>query len=208
MRAWSAIDFDSSLPKTLLVAFRRLTVSLIVARVALACAGCSLFSDKPAPATPPTAQQLQSYAEQQTALRNDASRPQNEHCDELVAATPGVEEIRLHQGAVESRQWTLIANGANWRWVFVRTTDGSPEGWAPKPGIDKLNFEPRLEPTLSTGANVFLAYASVDPQNPADSPRSAALRDTFGTPQGGFTWRGRRYAYALTPELPCFPRLQ
>ena len=203
-----AIDFDPALPKTLSVAFQSLIVSSIAAGLTLASVGCSLFSAKPAPATPPTAEQLQNYANQQTVLREEASRPQSEHCDELVAATPGVEEIRLNQGAVESRQWTLIANGADWHWVFVRTTDGSPEGWAPKPGIDKLKFDPPLQPTLSTHPSVFIAYASVDPQSPADSPKSAALRDTFGVPQGGFTWRGRRYAYTLTPELPCFPHLQ
>ena len=208
MQPYRPIDFDSPVPKTLPVALQHLTVSFIAAGLTLACAGCSLFGAKPAPAPPPTAQQLQAYAQQQAELRNDASRPQIEHCDELAAATPGVEELRLNQGNVESRQWTLIANGADWRWVFVRTTDGSPEGWAPKPGIDKLKFEPPLESSLSAHASVFLAYASVDPKDPAESPRSAALRDTFGVPQGGFTWRGRRYAYTLTPELPCFPRLQ
>jgi hypothetical protein len=203
-----AIDFESALPKTLSVAFRHLTVSSIATGLMFALVGCSLFESKPAPAPPPTAQQLEKYAQEQSELRNDASRPQNEHCDELAAATPGVEEIRLNQGAVESRQWTLIANGADWRWIFVRTTDGSPEGWAPKPGIAKLKFDPPIEPTLSTRPSIFLAYASVDAQSPADRPRSAALRDTFGVPQGGFTWRGRHYAYTLTPELPCFPRLQ
>ena len=202
------IDFESALPKTLSVAFRRLTLSSIAAGLTLAVVGCSLFESKPPPAPPPTAEQLEAYAQQQSALRTEASRPQNEHCDELAAATPGVEEIRLNQGAVESRQWTLIANGADWRWIFVRTTDGSPEGWAPKPGIDKLKFDPPIVPTLSTHPSLFLAYASVDSQSPAESPRSAALRDTFGVPQGGFTWRGRRYAYTLAPELPCFPRLQ
>jgi hypothetical protein len=204
-----AIDFDLSDQKTLPMAdWRRALVPLIATCLTLACAGCSLFSPKPPPPTPPTAQQLEAYAQQETALRDEASRPQNEHCDELAAATPGVEEIRMNQGAVESRQWTLISNGLDRHWVFVRVTDGSSEGWAPKPGIDKLGFQPPLEPTLKSRPSVFVAYASIDAQNPADSPKSAALRDSFGAAQGSFTWRGHKYAYALSPELPCFPRLQ
>ena len=134
--------------------------------------------------------------------------PEDQHCDELAAATPGVEEIRSDQKQVESRQWTLLANGSDRKWAFVRTADGTAQGWAPKPGIDKLDFEPPLEPVLATTSSVFLAYAPADVADPADSQRFVAMRDAFGVAQGTFTWHGRKYAYTLAPELPCFPRFQ
>ena len=165
---------------------------------------------KPISANPPTQQQMEAYAAQQTALRNDASNPGEEspqHCDQLAAATPGVEELRINHGAVESRQWTLIGNGSAHRWVFVRAPDASADGWAPKPGLDKLDFQPPLEPALTAGSNHFLAYAPVQSENLAESDRSAIAREVFGSAQGEFTWRGRKYSYRLTPELPCFPQL-
>lgn len=175
----------------------------------LACGGCSLSRSKTTSPDPAIQQQeLQSYIRQQTMLRDEASRPENEHCDELAAATPGVEEVRSNESLVESRQWTLIANGSDRHWVFVRPADGAPAGWTPKPGIDKLNFQPPLEPALATRASVFLAYAPVDSAEPAGNQRFTAMRDAFGVAQGTFTWRGHKYAYALSPELPCFPRLQ
>jgi len=189
---------------------RRIVLSSIAGVLTLASAGCSLFRSKtPPPANPAVQQQeLQAYIQQQTELRDDASRPENEHCDELAAATPGVEEVRSNDNQVDSRQWTLIANGSERHWVFVRTADGSPAGWAPKPGIDKLDFQPPLEPALATRASMFLAYAPLDSANPADSQRFAAMRDSFGVAQGTFSWHGHKYAYTLTPELPCFSRLQ
>jgi len=153
---------------------------------------------------------VESYAEQQTALRNEASRPDQtspEHCDQLVAATPSVEELRINQGTPESRQWTLIGNGASHRWVFVRAPDASADGWAPKPGLDKLNFQPPIEPALTAGSTHFLAYAPVQSGDIAESQRSANIRDLFGAAQGEFTWRGKKYSYTVTPELPCFPKL-
>lgn len=182
----------------------RAACSLAAGLLALSSSGC-FSSVKP---IPPTQQQLEAYAQQETALRRDASGPPQEHCDELATASPGVEEIRSNHGAVESRQWTLIADGAARRWVFVRVTDGGPDGWAPKPGIDKLNFQPPLEPALAATPDLFLAYAPQDGQTPADSRQSATARSVFGPPQGDFTWRGRKYSYTLTAELPCFPRLQ
>ncbi len=179
--------------------------------LAVASAGCFHFGVKPLPANPPTQQQLEAYAEQQTALRREASHPKaeaGEYCDQLAAATPGVEELRINHGSVESRQWTLIANGSARRWVFVRPVDGPPDGWAPKPGLDKLNFQPSLEPALTAGSSVFLAYAPIESQTLDDSQKSATEREVFGPAQGNFTWRGRKYSYTLTPELPCFPRLQ
>ena len=161
-------------------------------------------------ANPPTQQQMQAYADQQTALRNEASRPDRasqEHCDQLAAATPGVEELRINNGTVESRQWTLIGDGSAHRWVFVRAPDASAGGWAPKPGVDKLKFQPPLEPALTAGSSHFLAYAPVESGDIAESQRSATIREVFGAAQGEFTWRGRKYSYTLTPELPCFPKL-
>jgi hypothetical protein len=153
---------------------------------------------------------MQAIADQQTALRNEASSPDQasqEHCDQLATATPGVEEIRINQGAVESRQWTLIGDGSAHRWVFVRAPDASADGWAPKPGLDKLNFQPPLEPALTAGSSHFLAYAPVQSGDVAENQKSATVRDLFGAAQGEFTWRGRKYNYTLTPELPCFPQL-
>jgi hypothetical protein len=181
--------------------------SLIAEALALACAGCFLHSTvKP---VPPTPQQLSAYAEQQTALRNGASRGNDEpRCDQLATATPGVEELRINRGSVESRQWTLTSNGVSPRWTFVRGQDGSPDGWAPKPGLDKLNFQPPVEPALTAGSRHFLAYAPVERDTLVDSQKSSTVQQVFGAAQGDFTWRGRKYSYTLTPELPCFPMLQ
>ncbi len=184
---------------------------LIAGCLTLASAGCFHFGAKPISANQPTQQQLQAYADQQTALRTDASLPKDdlqEHCDQLVAATPGVEELRINQGAIESRQWTLLGNGSDHRWVFVRAPDSSSGGWAPKPGLDKLNFQPPLEPALTPGSSHFLSYAPVQTDSLDESQKSDTIRQVFGTAQGEFTWRGRAYSYTLTPELPCFPQLQ
>jgi hypothetical protein len=154
---------------------------------------------------------MEAYSEQQTALRNNASNPTGETqqtCDQLATATPGVEELRINQGNVESRQWTLVGNGSDHHWVFVRAPDASAGGWAPKPGLDKLDFQPPLGTALATGSSHFLAYAPVQSQDPAESERSATISQVFGAPQGEFTWRGRKYSYTLTPQLPCFPQLQ
>ena len=184
-------------------------LSLILGSLALISAGCASFRAKPI-SNPPTQQQIDAFAEQQNALRDEASSPDQfsqEHCDQLAAATPGVEEIRINQGAVESRQWTLIGDGNAHRWVFVRAPDASADGWAPKPGLDKLNFQPPLEPALTAGSSHFLAYGPVQTGDVADSQKSATIRDLFGAPQGEFTWRGRKYSYTLTPELPCYSQL-
>ncbi len=154
---------------------------------------------------------MAAYAEQQAALRQGATLPKEElqeQCDQLATATPGVEELRTNHGSIESRQWTLIANGSAPRWAFVRAKDGPPDGWAPKPGIAKLDFQPPLEPALTAGSSHFLAYAPVESHSPDDSRKSATVKDVFGAAQGYFTWRGRKYSYTLTSELPCFPRLQ
>jgi hypothetical protein len=184
-------------------------LSLIAGSLALASAGCSA---KPISANPPTQQQMQTYAQQQIDLRNNASNPTEETqqtCDQLATATPGVEELRINQGTIESRQWTLIGSGSDHHWIFVRAPDASAGGWAPKPGLDKLDFQPSLEPALAAaGSSRFLAYAPVQSQSVGESEKSAAISQLFGAPQGEFTWRGRKYSYALTGQLPCFPQLQ
>ena len=154
---------------------------------------------------------MQTFAQQQIDLRNNASNPNEETqqtCDQLATAAPGVEELRINQGTVESRQWTLIGNGSDHHWIFVRAPDASAGGWAPKPGLDKLDFQPSLEPALAAGSSRFLAYAPVQSKTVGESEKSAAISQLFGAPQGEFTWRGRKYSYALTGQLPCFPQLQ
>lgn len=186
-------------------------LSITAGSMMLAAAGCSYFGTKAAATKPATQQQLEAYAQEQTALRRDASHPNGElgeHCDELATVTPGVEEIRNNAGVVESRQWTLVANGSSRSWVYVRPVDGSSDGWAPKPGIDKLNFQPPIEPALAGPGNHFLAYAPIDGNAPDDGQRSAIARAVFGAAQGEFTWHGRKYSYIVAPELPCFPQLQ
>jgi hypothetical protein len=177
--------------------------------VAFASAGCFLHSAvKP---VAPTQQQMEAYSEQQTALRNEASHPTEtpeEHCDQLTAATPGVEEIRINGSAIESRRWTLVSDGSSPRWAFVRTNAGPSDGWAPKPGLDKLNFQPPIETFLAGGSSEFIAYAPIDSQTVDDGQKSAAAREVFGAPQGQFNWRGRAYSYTVTPQLPCFSRMQ
>jgi hypothetical protein len=184
---------------------RGAVVSLIVGWLTLAYAGCSYFAAKP---VAPTQQQMAAYGEQQAALRREASLPNEqpqEVCDQLAIATPGVEELRTTRGSVESRQWRLIANGSAPRWAFVRAEDGPADGWSPKPGIAKLGFQPPLEPALTAGSSHFLAYAPVESVSPEDSQKSAIMREAFGAAQGDFSWRGRKYSYTLTSELPCFP---
>jgi hypothetical protein len=189
-------------------ALRRAVVSLVSGCVTLASAGCFHFGAKPISANPATQQEVEAYAEQQTALRRDASAPkedQREYCGQLVTAPPGVEELRTNHGAIESRQWTLVADGSTPHWAFVRAKDSSPEGWAPKPGLDRLDFQPPIEGALAARSSLFLAYAPVQSNSVEDSEKSATIREVFGAAQGNFTWRGLKYSYTLTPALPCFP---
>jgi len=177
----------------------------------LAFGGCSLFKPKPIAPIPPTQQQLASYAQEQTALRDEVSLPKEEspeHCNQLAAATPGVEELRSDRGLVESREWLLVTNGSATNWTFVKTIDGPSDGWAPKPNIDKLDFKPPLEPSLSGRPTIFLTYAPVVSNTLEDSQQAATVREVFGSAQGEFTWHGRNYSYTMTTDLPCFPRMQ
>ena len=110
----------------------RIIFSLFAGSLTLASAGCFHSGTKPIE-NPPNQQQMEAYAEQQSALRNDVSNPTAETqqtCDQLATATPGVEELRINQGNVESRQWTLVGNGSDHHWVFVRAPDASGGGWA------------------------------------------------------------------------------
>jgi hypothetical protein len=191
---------------------QRITLLSLAGWLALASGGCFLRS-KPKPPPPPTQQQLAAYAANQTALRNGVSNPNGEaqaHCDQLAAAAPGVEELRTNNGIVESRQWKIVANGSAAGWTVVRVQGGSTDAWGPKPGIDKLGFQPPIEPALgaSAGSSLFLAYAPTDSTSVDDYRKSAAVKDDFGPAQGQFVWRGKRYSYTLTRVLPCFPSLQ
>jgi hypothetical protein len=190
---------------------RRTTLLPLAGFLFFAAAGCSLFRPKTQPLPPPTQEQLATYAQQQTALRNDVSLPKEdsaEHCSQLANSTPGVEELRSNRGTVESRQWTLVANGSSTQWAIVKPNGGPPDGWQPKPGIDKLNFKPPLEPILATRSSLFLAYAPVVSNTLDDSQKAASVREVFGSAQGEFTWRGQNYSYTLTTELPCFSQMQ
>lgn len=190
---------------------RRVVLSLIVECLILASGGCFHTVAKPIPPDAAAQQRMADYAEEQMALRRDASQPpeeSQEHCAQLAKAAPGVEELRNNHGSIESRQWTLVANGATPWWAIVRTKDGAPDGWAPKPGLDKLDFQPPIEPALSPGSSHFLAYAPVESNSIEESQKSATARELFGAAQGAFTWRGRKYSYAVTPQLPCFPLQQ
>ena len=221
-----AIDFAGLDPKTLGMTFRfsvrvarasrlspqlsprRAGLLLLGGGLALAAAGCFHSAVKP---VAPTQQQMQAFSEQQTALRNEASHPTEtpeEHCDQLTAATPGVEEIRINGSSIESRRWTLVSDGSAPRWAFVRTSAGPSDGWAPKPGLDKLNFQPPIETFLAGGSSQFVAYAPIDSQTVGDGQKSAVTREVFGPPQGQFSWRGRAFSYTVTPQLPCFSRMQ
>jgi hypothetical protein len=179
---------------------------LVAACLTLALAGCFHSAHKTAPVAPPAP-----VPEQRAALPPDATPPKEElqeHCNQLAIATPGVEEFRIRNGAVESRQWGLVADGSAPRWAYVRTKNGAPDGWAPKPGLAKLDFRPPLEPALAAGVTRFLAYAPVDTDSMADRQKAATVREVFGAPTGRFTWRGQAYGYALTQALPCYPLLQ
>ena len=191
---------------------RGAVLSLIVGWLILASAGCFHWSAKPVPPDFAAEHATAAHPEQQAGLRQNAILPKDqlqEHCNQLATATPGVEEFRTNQGAIESRQWTLVgSNGSAPRWAFVRAKDGPPDGWAPKPGIAKLDFRPPLAPALTAGSSHFLVYAALKPDSFEEAEKMVSMREVFGEVRGDFTWRGRKYGYALTPALPCFPLLR
>jgi hypothetical protein len=177
---------------------------LIVVTFAIAAsAGCSsLWQIKPSPADTP------SSAAQPTVVALEPKEELQIHCEQLTRSAPGLEELRMSQnGAIESRQWTLIARDSSPRWAVVRPRNQAPQGWGPKPGIGKLKFNPPIAPTLakSKGVGLFLAYAPMDVKNYDDLQSMATLNEVFGAPQGKFQWRGRTYGFSLAKELPCYP---
>lgn len=186
-------------------------ISLVVGWLILASAGCFHRAAKPILSGSAAEQEMSARAQQEAAVRGEANLPREElqeHCNQLATATPGVEELRNNNGSIESRQWTLVLNGSAPRWAFVRTKDEALDGWAPKPGIGKLDFRPPIEPVLTAGSKHFLAYVPAEPYSLENSQKSATVREVFGAAQGTFTWRGRKYSYTLAPELPCFSHLQ
>ena len=191
---------------------RRLVPGLLFATALSAgcvAAGCSsLWTIKPSPgAAPAQASPIVSAAKPASAAVVPREQLQV-HCEQLAKDTPGLEELRMNNdGIVESRQWTLIARDSAPRWTVVRGKNQRPDGWAPKPGIGKLNFNPPIQPALaqSKGVGEFLAYAPVDDKNYGDLETMATLNEVFGAPQGKFQWRGRSYGYALSKVLPCYP---
>lgn len=108
-------------------------------------------------------------------------------------------------GSIDSRQWTLVANDSAPRWAITRAKTDPPDGWAPKPGIAKLGFEPPLQPSPARHLGQFLAYAPIDSDTYDEKQKMATLNEVFGGAQGTFNWRGKKYGYALTLALPCFP---
>jgi hypothetical protein len=129
---------------------------------------------------------------------------QEQRCDELAADPPGVEEVRYHGGVVESRQWMLVPGETAPRWEMVTEKGADAKGWAPKPNIAHLAFNPALHTLLDEDQPQFLAYAPFTVESVVDSRRMNTVREAFGPEVGSFQWRGRRYGFALVKQLPCF----
>jgi hypothetical protein len=148
----------------------------------------------------------------QSRISRDDVRPKEElaeHCAQLAKAAPGIEELRVNAGTVESRQWTLIVHDSSApRWALIRDKNAVADGWAPKPGIENLQFEPPLKSALTDGQSRFLAYAPVESDGDDDVQKVMTMNEVFGGELGKFSWRGRKYGYALAPELPCYPTLR
>ncbi len=129
---------------------------------------------------------------------------QDERCDELAADPPGVEELRDHSGVIESRQWMLVPGETTPRWEMITEKGADPKGWAPKPNIAHLAFNPPLKSLLEADEPQFLAYAPFTVETVADSRKMNTLRQAFGPAVGTLQWRGKRYGFALVKQLPCF----
>ncbi|HEY6393971.1 MAG TPA: hypothetical protein VIX12_01065 [Candidatus Binataceae bacterium] len=132
-----------------------------------------------------------------------------DRCDQLARVTPGVEEVQeLKDGSIETRQWRLVVvNGAP-QWALSPSKAGRADGWEPKPGIAKLNFNPPLPSLLSANKPVFLSYAPSQSSSITDSELMTSVSETFGPNSGMFQWRGRVYGFTLVGKLPCFPVLK
>ncbi len=132
-----------------------------------------------------------------------------ERCDQLAQHFPGVEELRLKSdNTIESRQWTLVAEGSAPRWALALARNAPHDGWMPKPNIAKLHFTPPVEPQLAKADDQFLAYAWLQGDTYEEMQKMGSVTTAFGDAQGTFEWQGRKYGYALSPKLPCFPWLQ
>ena len=130
---------------------------------------------------------------------------QEERCDALVGATPGVEEVRkTKEDVVEARQWKLIDPGKP-HWVIVRTKTATEDGWEPKPHITKLEFAPPLAEQLDYKKSQFIAYAPNNLDDIEDSRGMTSVTEAFGEPFGTFQWHGKTYGYTMVAQLPCFP---
>ncbi len=134
---------------------------------------------------------------------------QEERCDALIGAAPGVEEVRKRKDdTIESRQWRLIDPG-NPHWMIVRGKNAPVDAWeARSRTISRLNFSPPLSDQLDYKKSAFLAYAPNDLDNIDDSRQMTSVTEAFGPPTGTFQWRGKTYGYVLVPQLPCFPAEQ
>jgi len=129
----------------------------------------------------------------------------SDKCDQLLRVPPGVEEVRKNKdGLIETRQWKIAENAGNPTWKIVRTKDAPKDAWQPKPGINKLLFNPPLYEMLEPGKPEYLAYAPADVVNVSDSEQFDSMTGAFGSGVGTFKWRGRPYSYVLVKELPCF----
>ena len=190
----------------------RIILSLIVGSLTLASAGCSHFGAKPISANPPTQQQMETYAEQQTALRNNASNPDWRNAAKLRSARHGHARRRRTSYQPRHRREPPMDAYRKWLRSPLGFREGSrclrrrlgAEAW---PRQARFPTAPR---TCSRGGIQPLPglRSGPEPRALAESEKSAAIREVFGAPQGEFTWRGRKYSYTLTPELPCFPQLQ
>jgi len=130
---------------------------------------------------------------------------QEERCDALVGATPGVAEVRkTKEDVIEAREWKLVDPGKP-HWVIVRTKTGSENGWESKPRITKLQFTPPLAEQLDYKKSQFVAYAPNNLDNIDDSRTMTSVTEAFGDPFGTFQFHGKTYGYTMVGQLPCFP---
>jgi hypothetical protein len=147
-----------------------------------------------------------SAAEQASGGGEDAKDEQSDRCQDLVKATPGIEEVRkAKDNSIESRQWRLTERDGSPVWLFVRTKTAPEDGWEPhSKRIASLKFTPPLADMLVPGEPEFLAYAPVTATTPAEGDQMASMTSSFGAGDGVFEFRGRTYSFVLTKKLPCF----
>jgi hypothetical protein len=147
-----------------------------------------------------------SAAESASGGGQDAKDEQTDRCDELLKATPGIEEVRkTKEGTIEVRQWRLTEREGKPLWLFVRTRNAPQDGWQPdSKGITSLKFTPALSDMLVPGEPQFLAYAPVTATTPAEADRMASMTSSFGAGDGVFEYQGRTYSFVLAKKLPCY----